>query len=297
MPVFVKAGGIAVLQPSSGHASTAGSAPLTLRVFAGQDGHYTMYDDAGTGLGYQHGQYSDTPISYRSGTSTSTLVVGPARGTYPGAPASRRYTVDIVDVSSPSSVLVNGHPVASSGAWSWSYSAATHTLRVPLGPVPVGSSATVTQVGGAAVQSAEPAATQLTIRPADSLTTASGATTTVSTTLANSGPGAVSGASLSLDAPPGWTVTPTTPATSASLAAGSSLTASWSVTAPSAPGAITQTAALSATASYTDAATGAPVTLTAQQEPTPAITSVSPSTASAGQVVTVAGVNFVPRRG
>ncbi|MGD0558449.1 MAG: TIM-barrel domain-containing protein [Streptosporangiaceae bacterium] len=290
MPVFVKAGGIVPLQSSSGHAATAGSAPLTLRVFAGSSGRYTMYDDAGTGLGYQHGQYSDTPISYRSGTDTSTLVVGPARGSYPGAPASRQYTVDLVDVSSPNSVLVDGQPVSG-----WSYSAATHTLQVPLGSVPVGSSATVTQVGGTPVQAVEPAATQLTISPADSLATASGATTTVSTTLANSGPDAVNGISLSLNAPSGWTVTPTTPTTAASLPAGSSLTASWSVTAPAGSG--PQTATLSAAASYTDAATGQPVTVTAQQQPIPAITTVSPSTASAGQLVTVTGVNFGATQG
>jgi alpha-glucosidase (family GH31 glycosyl hydrolase) len=295
MPVFVKDGGIVPLQPSSGQASTAGSAPLTLRVFAGRSGQYTMYDDAGTGLGYQHGQYSDTPISYRSGTGTSTLVIGPAHGSYPGAPASRKYTVDLVDVSRPSSVLVNRHPLPSSGASGWSYDAATHTLRVPLGSVPVGSPATVTQVGGAPVQSAEPAATDLTISPADSLAVAPGTTTKVSTTLANSGPGAVSGVRLSLHAPSGWTLKPTTPTASASLAAGSSLTASWSVTAPQGSG--TQTATLSAAASYTDAATGAPETVTAEQEPAPTITSVSPSTASAGQVVTVTGANFGATQG
>jgi alpha-glucosidase (family GH31 glycosyl hydrolase) len=285
MPVFVKAGGIVPLQPSSGHASSAGSAPLTLRVFAGDSGSYTMYDDAGTGLGYQHSQFSNTTLAYQSGAGMSTVVIGPARGSYPGEPASRQYTVDLVDVSSPDSVLVDGRPAAG-----WSYDAASHTLHVPVGSVPVGSSATITQTGGVPVQAPEPAATELTINPAGTLTLAAGATTTVTATLANSGPGAVNGVSMSLSAPSGWTVTPTTPTTAASLAAGASLTPSWSVTAPSGSG--TQTAALSAAASYTDAATGAPVTVTAQQQPVPVITSVSPPTASAGQVVTVSGVNF-----
>jgi alpha-glucosidase (family GH31 glycosyl hydrolase) len=290
MPVFVKDGGIVPQQSSSGHASSAGSAPLTLRVFAGGSSHYTMYDDAGTGLGYEHGQYTDTPISYQSQTGASTLVIGPARGSYPGEPATRQYTVDLVDVSNPRSVVVNGQPVTG-----WSYDAATHTLQVPLGSVPVNSSATITQVGGTAVQSAEPAATQLTINPADSLVTTAGTTTTVSTTLANNGPGAVNGVSLSLKAPSGWTATPTTPTTEASLAAGASLTASWSVTAPSGSG--TQTATLSAEASYTDALTGAAETVSAQQQPTPSITTISPSTASAGQIVTVTGVNFGATQG
>jgi hypothetical protein len=289
MPVFVRAGGIVPLQPSSGQASTAGSAPLTLRVFAGASGAYTMYDDAGQGLGYTRGQYTDSPVTYASGTGRSTVVIGPARGAYPGAPASRQYTVDLVGLSGPRSVLVNGQPLPASA---WSYDGATHTVQVPLGTVAVGRATTVTQVGGTAVQAPEPAATQLTISPPGSVVTTSGASTTVSATLANSGPGSVSNVSLGLSAPSGWTVTPTTPTTASSLSAGGSLTSSWSVTAPAGPAGQTQAATLSATTSYTDDATGAPVTRTVAQQATPVITSVAPATASQGQVVTVSGVNF-----
>jgi hypothetical protein len=294
MPVFVKAGGIVPLQPSSGHAQTAGSAPLTLRVFAGASGQYTMYDDAGTGLGYEHGQYTDTPISYASTQGGSSVTIGSARGSYPGEPSSRQVAVDLVDVSAPRAVLVDGRQVPAS---SWSYDSSTHTLQVALSRVAVNGSTTVTQVGGSAVQAAEPAATQLTISPSDSLVTTSGATTTVSATLANSGPGAVDNASIALDAPSGWTVTPTTSTTASSVAAGSALTASWSVTAPAGTSGQTETATLSATGSYTDAATGSPATVTAEQTPVPEIASVSPATASAGQVVTVTGTNFGATQG
>lgn len=293
MPVFVKDGGIVPLQASSGHAQTAGSAPLTLRVFAGASGQYTMYDDAGTGLGYSRGQYTDTPIRYVSQPGSSSVVIGAARGSYPGEPGSRTYTVDLTDVSGPRSVLVNGRALPASA---WSYDSATHTLTVPVGAVGTGTTATVTQVGGTPVAEREPAATQLTISPADSLAVAPGTTTTVSATFANSGPGGAGDVSLGLSAPPGWTVTPATPTTASGVASGSSLTASWSVTAPSASG-TTEAATLSATASYTDDATGRQVTDSAQQTPEPAITSVSPSTASAGQVVTVSGVNFGASQG
>jgi hypothetical protein len=92
-------------------------------------------------------------------------------------------------------------------------------------------------------------------------------------------------------------VAPVTPTTAASLGAGSALAASWSVTAPSSGSGQAVAATLSASASYTDAATGSPVTVTARQVPAPAITSVSPATASAGQVVTVTGVNFGATQG
>jgi len=295
MPVFVKDGGIVPMQPSSSHAQDAGATPISLRVFAGASGQTEMYDDAGTGLGYEHGQYTDTPVRYLSQRDSSSVVIGAARGHYPGEPASRSYSVDLTDLSSPRAVLADGRPLPASD---WSYDNATHTLTATLGNVPVNATATVTQIGGSPVQAPEPAATQLTISPVDSLTAAPGATTTVRTTFANSGPGGVSGVSVGLDAPSGWTVTPTTPTTASSVAAGSSLTASWLVTAPAGAGSgQTEAATLSAKASYTDTATGAAESVTAQQTPTPVITSVSPGTASAGQVVTVSGANFGATQG
>jgi alpha-glucosidase (family GH31 glycosyl hydrolase) len=289
MPVFVKDGGIVPLQPAAGHADTAGSAPLTLRVFDGASGQYSLYDDAGQGLGYARGQSTLTPIKFQNEGHSSSLVIGPARGSYPGEPASRQYTVDLVDTTRPDGVQVDGKVLDPPG---WSYDSATHTLQVKLPATAVSRAVTVTELGGTAVTHGEPAATQLTISPAASLATPPGATTTVSATLANSGPGSVTGVGLKLSAPSGWQVTPTTSTTTGSLGAGSSLTASWSVTAPAAPAGKTLAATLSATASYTDTATGEPTTVTTGQTPTPAITSVSPATASVGQVVKVSGLNF-----
>ena len=289
MPVFVKEGGIVPLQPATGQAQSAGSAPLTLRVFDGASGQYSMYDDAGQGLGYQQGQFATTPISYTDNGAASSVVIGPASSGYPGAPAKRSYTVDLVDTTKPAFVSVDGKALAGSA---WSYDSVTRTLQVPVPATPTGRQITITQTGGTAVTSGEPAATELTLSPSGSVVTTPGASTTVSATLANSGPGAASGVALNLSAPSGWTVTPTTPTTSASLGSGSSLTASWSVTAPPGPAGQTVSAALSASASYTDATTGQPVTLNTQQNPTPVITSVSPGTASTGQVVTVTGLNF-----
>lgn len=155
MPVFVKEGGIIPLQPSTGQAQTAGTAPITLQVHAGANGTYSMYDDAGTGLGYRSSQSSQTPISYTENASaaTSTLTISPAVGSYPGEPSSRNYTLDLVDESAPSSVQINGQTIAAS---QWTYNAAAHTLQVPLGAVATAASITVTQIGGTPVNLSEP---------------------------------------------------------------------------------------------------------------------------------------------
>jgi uncharacterized protein DUF5110/alpha-galactosidase-like protein/IPT/TIG domain-containing protein len=249
-----------------------------------------MYDDAGSGLGYQHGQSTRTPVtSTAEGRDTTTVKIGAAHGSYPGAPNSRSYTIDLVDISAPHTVLVNGRPLPSTD---WDYDAATHTLTVSVGSVQTNRTETITQIGGSAMRLSEPAATQLTINPADSIAVAPGSTTTVSSTFTDNGPGAVDGLSLKMNVPTGWQATPTTPTTASSLPADGTLTASWAVTAPTTPSGQQQQATLSASATYTDAVSGQTETDTAQQAPTPAITSVAPSTASAGQTVTVTGTNF-----
>jgi hypothetical protein len=161
MPVFVKEGGIIPLQPSSGQAQTAGAAPITLQVHAGANGSYSLYDDAGTGLGYKSGQSARTPISYTENASagTSSLTISPAVGSYTGEPASRTYTLDLVDESRPTSVQINGQTVAASG---WTYDSSTDTLHVPLGAVGTTASLTVTQVGGSPVQLSEPGTARIT---------------------------------------------------------------------------------------------------------------------------------------
>ena len=167
MPVFVKAGGIIPLQPAGGQAQTAGTSPITLQVHAGANGSYSLYNDAGTGLGYQSGQSTQTPISYTENTAaaTSTLTIGATTGSYPGEPASRSYTLALTDESQPTSVQVNGQTLAASG---WSYTASSRTLRVPLGAVSTGSSLTVTQNGGTPVQLSEPTTPLVTFdSPAD----------------------------------------------------------------------------------------------------------------------------------
>ncbi|MBS2548937.1 ricin-type beta-trefoil lectin domain protein [Catenulispora sp. NL8] len=161
MPVFVKEGGIIALQPSNGQATSAGSAPITLQVHAGANGSSSLYDDAGTGLGYQSGQSTQTPIAYTENASgaSSTLTISPATGSYSGAPSSRNYTLALVDESQPGSVQINGQTLSSS---QWSYDSATNTLQVPLGAVATSSSLTVTQTGGTPVQRSEPSTPTIT---------------------------------------------------------------------------------------------------------------------------------------
>jgi hypothetical protein len=305
MPVFVKAGGIVPEQPGTLNVAAAAGKPLTVRVFSGASGQFSLYSDAGTGLGYQHGQYALTQITNEPGAASSTVTIGAPTGHYPGESGSRAFQVQLVDLSQPRQVSLNGQAlpeVSPGGSDGWWYDAAGQTVTVALPASEASQALTVTQTGGSPVTRSEPAAADLTINPPTPLTLNPGQSAPVTTTIRDDGPGTLDHVSVGLTAPQGWTVTPATAQSVPSVAEGSSATQNWTVTAPaSAQGA--QTAALQATASYTSAGSPQSVTVSEQAppasapKPPPQITNVQPASGNAGTSITVTGQNFGTSQG
>ena len=331
MPVFVKAGGIIPEQAPMDHIGARPNAPLTLRVYPGRSGAFTLYQDAGSGTGYKKGQYSLTsitsgpgsgagagecrasqqvtgasagqdPAAARSGSlgGIATVVIGPSCGTYPGQPGSRSFDVDMIGLSHPQQVLLDGRPLP---AADWTYDPVSHTVEVTVAGLALSASARVTEIGGASVAQAEPAAVDLSIDPSEPISVSPGKSATVTTTEHNAGPGDASGTTVTLTGPDGWIVTPSTSAAPGTIAAGASVTQSWTVQAPASSATSPETASLTAHASYTSA--GQPVQVTATEQappataplPPPVITQVTPSTTAAGTSVTLAGLNFGASQG
>jgi len=163
MPVFVRAGGI--VPEDLATTTGVGHNPLELQVFSGADGSFDLYGDTGTGLGYNRGQSTTTPITDAVGVGgdSSVVTVGPAHGHYPGAPRARAYRVEMVDVTAPSTVRVDGRVLGpqapGSGSPGWSYEASTATLVVDTPMLPTSGAVTVTATGAGAVDRSEPATT------------------------------------------------------------------------------------------------------------------------------------------
>jgi hypothetical protein len=324
MPVFVRAGGIVPEQPAMPHVGAALADPLTLNIFAGGSGQFTLYQDAGEGFGYQQGQYTQTPIRYDQagtpGTATqagctataprdlptaaaSAVTIGADCGHYPGQLASRSYQIHLADISAPQVVKVNSQPLAPVSPGSpdagWWYDSASATLRVNTPELPTDHPVTVSQAGGQPIARSEAAAVSLALDPPTPMTLGSGQSAPVTATVADAGPGTITNVNVSLSAPQGWTVTPTSPTSAATVPAGGSATMSWQVTAPAAGQ--QATAALTATATYTSQADGSPGEVATSQGPPPlvppVISSVQPASASAGTVETINGANFGAARG
>jgi hypothetical protein len=96
-------------------------------VFGAHPGSTRLYDDAGTGFGYQHGAYTWTEVRHTANATGQVLTIGPAVGTFSGELSRRSWTVSFRDTARPTTVVVAGHRVR----WSYDASARTLTLRTP----------------------------------------------------------------------------------------------------------------------------------------------------------------------
>ncbi|WP_216859061.1 TIM-barrel domain-containing protein [Hymenobacter citatus] len=82
-PVFVKAGAIVPLGKRLQYTGQKAADTLEIRVYAGADGRFALYEDEGDSYRYEQGQY--TLIDFAWDEKRQTLTIGPCQGTYPGA--------------------------------------------------------------------------------------------------------------------------------------------------------------------------------------------------------------------
>lgn len=165
MPVFVRPGGIIPEQSPAPSGTDGGRRTMTIKVYAGSDASFRLYDDAGTGLGYTKGQDTETMITTSTGSGAGSarstrITIGPALGHYPGQPTAASYRVQLVDVSAPRGVTLDGRALAQrppvAAVAGWSYDASTATLTVVTGSSPTTGSVGIVENGGLPVDRAEP---------------------------------------------------------------------------------------------------------------------------------------------
>jgi len=94
--LFVKAGSIVPMGPNIQYA-TQSVDPLEIRVYEGQDGSFTLYEDEGDSYNYETGAHSQIPFTWKD--STKQLTIGPTTGTFSGMLASRTFNIVWVGAS------------------------------------------------------------------------------------------------------------------------------------------------------------------------------------------------------
>ncbi len=96
MPLYVPAGTILPFGPEVQYSSEKPWDDIEIRVYAGADGSFTLYEDELDGYGYQQGAFSEIPFSWNE--TTQILTIGQRKGEFPGM--LRQRTFRIVRVSS-----------------------------------------------------------------------------------------------------------------------------------------------------------------------------------------------------
>jgi len=91
IPVHVRAGSILPLGPELQFAAEKPADPITLMIYEGTDGHFTLYEDDGTSYEYERGQSARIPIAWNQ--AKRTLTIGAREGAFPGMLAHRRFAI------------------------------------------------------------------------------------------------------------------------------------------------------------------------------------------------------------
>lgn len=94
IPLFVRAGSILPMGPGEQYAREKPADPLELRVYAGADGDFTLYEDEGDSYDYEKGVYATIPLHWDD--AAQTLTIGARSGKFPGMLESRSFHIVFV---------------------------------------------------------------------------------------------------------------------------------------------------------------------------------------------------------
>ncbi|MFC0684088.1 TIM-barrel domain-containing protein [Novosphingobium clariflavum] len=88
MPLFVRAGSIVPMGPVMQYTDEKPDAPITLVVYTGADGSFSVYNDDGRSEQYRTGAWERMPVRYDDATGTVTIGAREGKG-YAGMPKAR----------------------------------------------------------------------------------------------------------------------------------------------------------------------------------------------------------------
>lgn len=108
IPVFVKDGAILPVGPEIQFTTQKPADPITLFVFSGHNGEFTLYEDENTNYNYEKGDFSLIPFTYNH--DTETLTIGERKGEFAGMLKQRTFKVVFVTPEAPGKLKFDGTP-------------------------------------------------------------------------------------------------------------------------------------------------------------------------------------------
>lgn len=109
IPLFAKAGAIIPIGPDVNFATEKAWDNLTIKVFPGADGSFTLYEDEGDNYNYEKGMYSTIRFSINK---KGRLEIGTREGDFPGMLLTRKFTVRNMATGKDFSVDYDGTAVS-----------------------------------------------------------------------------------------------------------------------------------------------------------------------------------------
>jgi alpha-D-xyloside xylohydrolase len=109
IPVFARAGSIIPVGPDVQYVDEQPADPITLFVYAGVDGAFTLYEDQGTTTDYERGAFARIPLRWDD--AARTLTIGERQGSYGGMPGERTFQLVLVDAGHPRGLWVTETPI------------------------------------------------------------------------------------------------------------------------------------------------------------------------------------------
>ena len=98
IPLFVRAGSIVPCGPDVQYTGEKKWDNLTLRVYPGENGNFTLYEDEGDNYNYENGAYTEIPMNWDN--ASRILTIGARKGEYNGMLQKRQFIVKAIDGNS-----------------------------------------------------------------------------------------------------------------------------------------------------------------------------------------------------
>jgi beta-glucosidase len=99
MPLYIRAGSIIPFGPDLQYTGEKPANPVTLYVYAGAAGAFTLYEDDGLTYGYEKGAFARIPIHWDE--KSRTLTLGKREGSFKGMLKQRTFNVVLVTPDKP----------------------------------------------------------------------------------------------------------------------------------------------------------------------------------------------------
>jgi alpha-glucosidase (family GH31 glycosyl hydrolase) len=109
MPLYVRAGAVIPLGPIKQYTGEKVEAPLTLQIYPGDDGSFTLYEDDGATFNYRRGEWMGIKIRWNDRKRRLTLNL--AEGSHMLPPLRRKVEVRLAAAKTTRTTVFEGRPV------------------------------------------------------------------------------------------------------------------------------------------------------------------------------------------